>query len=243
MQAIPYIAMVSAVAALVLAAFFYRDVKSASPGNDLMVSIMKQIQAGARAFLRQEYTWVAGFVVVMAILIPVITGVTLSFLSYLLGAVLSAGAGYAGMTVATMANARTTNAAIEGPAKALPLAFRGGAVMGFCVAGLSLLGLTLSYLLFVEWIGTDDAFEIFTAFGLGAPVPSPCSPGLAEASTPRPPTWAAIWWARSRPGSQRTTPATRPRSPTPWATTSAMSPGWVQTSSRATRARLSRRLP
>ncbi len=168
MQAIPYIAMASAVAALVLAAFFYRDVKSASPGNDLMVSIMKQIQAGARAFLRQEYTWVAGFVVVMAILIPVITGVTLSFLSYLLGAVLSAGAGYAGMTVATMANARTTNAAIEGPAKALPLAFRGGAVMGFCVAGLSLLGLTLSYLLFVEWIGTDDAFEIFTAFGLGA---------------------------------------------------------------------------
>ena len=168
MQAIPYIALVSALAALVLAAFYHKDVKSASPGNDLMVSIMRQIQAGARAFLRQEYTWVAGFVVVMAVLIPVITGVTLSFLSYLLGAALSAGAGYAGMTVATMANARTTNAAIEGPAKALPLAFRGGAVMGFSVAGLSLLGLTFTYLLFVEWIGTDDAFEIFTAFGLGA---------------------------------------------------------------------------
>ena len=155
-------------AALALAAFYFKDVKSAPPGNDLMVSIMKQIQAGARAFLRQEYTWVAGFVVVMAVLIPVITGVTLSFLSYVLGAALSAGAGYAGMTVATMANARTTNAAIEGPSKALPLAFRGGAVMGFSVAGLSLLGLTLTYLLFVEWIGTDDAFEIFTAFGLGA---------------------------------------------------------------------------
>ena len=168
MQAIPYIALVSALAALVLAAFYYKDVSSAPPGNERMVSIMKQIQTGARAFLRQEYTWVAGFVVVMAVLIPVITGVTLSFLSYLLGAALSAGAGYAGMTVATMANARTTNAAIDGPAKALPLAFRGGAVMGFSVAGLSLLGLTLSYLLFVEWIGTDDAFEIFTAFGLGA---------------------------------------------------------------------------
>ena len=168
MQAIPYIAMVSALAALVLAAFYYKDVASAPPGNERMVSIMKQIQAGARAFLRQEYTWVAGFVVIMAVLIPVVTGVTLSFLSYLLGAVLSAGAGYAGMTVATMANARTTNAAIDGPSKALPLAFRGGAVMGFCVAGLSLLGLTFSYLLFVEWIGTDDAFEIFTAFGLGA---------------------------------------------------------------------------
>ena len=168
MQAIPYIAAVSALAALALAAFFYKDVSSAPAGNERMVAIMRQIQSGARAFLRQEYTWVAGFVVIMAVLIPVITGVTLSFLSYLLGAALSAGAGYAGMTVATMANARTTNAAIEGPGKALPLAFRGGAVMGFSVAGLSLLGLTFSYLLFVEWIGTDDAFEIFTAFGLGA---------------------------------------------------------------------------
>ena len=168
MQAIPYIALVSALAALALAAFFFKDVSSAPPGNERMVAIMKQIQAGARAFLRQEYTWVAGFVVIMAVLIPVITGVALSFLSYLLGAVLSAGAGYAGMTVATRANARTTNAAIDGPSKALPLAFRGGAVMGFSVAGLSLLGLTFTYLLFVEWIGTDDAFEIFTAFGLGA---------------------------------------------------------------------------
>ena len=168
MQAIPYIALVSALAALALAAYYYKDVSSAPAGNERMVSIMKQIQAGARAFLRQEYTWVAGFVVIMAVLIPVITGVTLSFLSYLLGAALSAGAGYAGMTVATMANARTTNAAIDGPSRALPLAFRGGAVMGFSVAGLSLLGLTFSYLLFVEWIGTDDAFEIFTAFGLGA---------------------------------------------------------------------------
>ena len=168
MQAIPYIALVSALAALGLAAFYYRKVAAAPPGNERMVSLMVQIQAGARAFLRQEYTWVAGFVVVMAVLIPVITGVALAFVSYLLGAVLSAGAGYAGMTVATMANARTTNAAIDGPAKALPLAFRGGAVMGFCVAGLSLLGLTVTYLVFIEWLGADDAFEIFTAFGLGA---------------------------------------------------------------------------
>ena len=168
MEAIPYIAMASALAALVLAAFYYKDVKAASPGNERMVALMEQIQAGSRAFLRQEYTWVAGFVLVMAVLIPVITGVTLSFLSYVLGAGLSAGAGYVGMTVATMANARTTNAAIEGPSKALPLAFRGGAVMGFAVAGLALLGLTVCYLLFVVWLKSDDAFEIFTAFGLGA---------------------------------------------------------------------------
>jgi len=167
-DAVPYLAGISAILALGLAFFFYRLVKSAPPGNDRMVHLMTEIQSGARAFLKQEYTWVAGFVVIMAVLIPLLTGVALSFVSYILGAVLSAGAGYVGMTVATMANARTTQAATEGPAKALPLAFRGGAVMGFSVAGLSLLGLALTYLLFVEWLSVDDPFEIFTAFGLGA---------------------------------------------------------------------------
>ena len=168
MDAVPYLAGLSAILALALAFLFYRIVKAAPPGNDLMVRIMTEIQSGARAFLKQEYTWVAGFVVIMAILIPVLTGVELAFISYILGAALSAGAGYVGMKVATMANARTTQAATEGPAKALPLAFRGGAVMGFSVAGLSLLGLAFTYLLFVEWLSVDDPFEIFTAFGLGA---------------------------------------------------------------------------
>ena len=168
MDAVPYLAGLSAILALVLAFFYFRVVKAAPPGNARMVDIMNEIQAGARAFLKQEYSWVAGFVVIMAILIPVVTGVELTFVSYILGAVLSAGAGYVGMTVATMANARTTQAATEGPAKALPLAFRGGAVMGFSVAGLSLLGLAFTYLLFVKWLEVDDPFEIFTAFGLGA---------------------------------------------------------------------------
>ncbi len=168
MDAVPYLAGISAILALVLAFFFFRIVRSAPPGNDRMVHLMTEIQSGAKAFLKQEYTWVAGFVVIMAILIPLLTGVPLTFVSYILGAVLSAGAGYVGMTVATMANARTTQAATEGPAKALPLAFRGGAVMGFSVAGLSLLGLAFTYLLFVEWASVDDPFEIFTAFGLGA---------------------------------------------------------------------------
>ena len=168
MDAVPYLALASAIAALGLAAFYYKVVESAPAGNDRMVSLMNEIQKGAKAFLRQEYTWVLGFVVVMAVLIPVITGVAWSAFSYVLGAVMSATAGYAGMTVATMANARTTNAAQDGPAKALPLAFRGGAVMGFAVAGLSLLGLSFTYLLFVEWLAIDDAFEVFTAFGLGA---------------------------------------------------------------------------
>ena len=168
MDAVPYLALISALAAVGLAGFYYKKVEAAPAGNPRMIALMNEIQKGARAFLRQEYTWVAGFVVFMTILIPVVTGVAWSALSYVLGAVLSATAGYAGMRVATMANARTANAAQDGPAKALPLAFRGGAVMGFAVAGLSLLGLSFTYLLFVEWLAVDDAFEVFTAFGLGA---------------------------------------------------------------------------
>ena len=166
MGAVPYLAFVSALAALGLAGFFYTDVKKASPGNDRMVFLMNEIQKGAKAFLQQEYTWVSGFVVVLAILIAAVIH-PLAAVSYVLGAVLSATAGYAGMTVATMANARTTEAAKEGPAKALPIAFRGGAVMGFSVAGLALLGVSLCYILFVLGTGGPDAFEIITAYGLG----------------------------------------------------------------------------
>jgi len=165
--AVPYLALLSAIAALGLAAFFFNDVKAASPGNDRMVYLMNEIQAGARAFLKQEYTWVAGFVVVMAILIGAFISPWGS-VSYVIGAVLSATAGYVGMNVATMANARTTEAAKDGPGLALPLAFRGGAVMGFSVAGLALAGLMIVYILFVIVLEIDDAFEVVTAFGLGA---------------------------------------------------------------------------
>ncbi|MDX2381429.1 MAG: sodium-translocating pyrophosphatase [Acidimicrobiia bacterium] len=164
---VPYLAALSAIAGLVLAAYYYTVVKAASPGDERMVFLMTEIQNGARAFLKKEYTWVSVFVVaMMALLAIVIT--PLAAVSYVLGAVLSATAGYVGMTVATMANARTTEAAKDGPGKALPVAFRGGAVMGFSVAGLALLGLMFTYLLFVEWLEVDQAFEIVTAFGLGA---------------------------------------------------------------------------
>jgi len=166
-SAVPYLALISALAGLGLAAYYYKAVEAAPAGNDRMVFLMTEIQKGARAFLKQEYTWVAAFAVAMLILIAIVI-TPLASVSYIIGAVLSATAGYAGMTVATMANARTTEAAKEGPGKALPVAFRGGAVMGFAVAGLALTGLMLVYLVFVVWAETDDAFEIVTAYGLGA---------------------------------------------------------------------------
>ncbi|MEM9514743.1 MAG: sodium-translocating pyrophosphatase [Actinomycetota bacterium] len=166
MDVIPYLALVSAVAALALAGYYYRAVEAAPPGNERMVFLMGEIQKGARAFLQKEYQWVGVFAVLLMILLAVVIA-PLAAVSYVLGAVLSAAAGYAGMTVATMANARTTEAAKDGPAKALPVAFRGGAVMGFSVAGLALLGLVLTYLVFITWLEVDDAFQVFTAYGLG----------------------------------------------------------------------------
>ncbi len=167
MDVVPYLAAASALAALALAFYYYKQVEAASPGDERMVFLMTEIQKGARAFLKKEYQWVSVFVVAMAILLAIVI-TPLASITYVLGAVLSAGAGYVGMTVATMANARTTEAAKSGPGKALPVAFRGGAVMGFTVAGLALLGLMATYLVFIVWLEVDQAFEIFTAFGLGA---------------------------------------------------------------------------
>ncbi len=167
MSSIPYLALVSALAALGLAGFFFTNVKAASPGDERMVFLMTEIQKGAKAFLKAEYTWVSVFVVAMMILLFfVITPA--AAITYLIGAVLSALAGYIGMTVATMANARTTEAAKDGPGKALPIAFRGGAVMGFSVAGLALLGLMAVYIIFVVIGEHSEAFEVVTAYGLGA---------------------------------------------------------------------------
>ena len=167
MVVVPYLAALSAIAGLVLAFYYYKAVEAAPAGNDRMVFLMTEIQKGARAFLKKEYIWVSFFVVAMLLLLAFVISPWAS-ISYVLGAVLSATAGYVGMTVATMANARTTEAAKDGPAKALPIAYRGGAVMGFSVAGLALLGLMVTYLFFVEWLEIDQAFEVVTAFGLGA---------------------------------------------------------------------------
>ena len=69
MDAIPYLAAASALLGLLLAGFFFKNVKAADPGNDRMVFLMIEIQKGAKAFLKKEYSWVSVFVVAMAILI------------------------------------------------------------------------------------------------------------------------------------------------------------------------------
>ncbi|WP_420610573.1 sodium-translocating pyrophosphatase [Candidatus Poriferisodalis sp.] len=174
MTAVPYLALIASVLALLLAYYFAKVVLRADQGTELMREIGAAIREGAMAFLRREYRWVSVFVAAMFVLLLIVPiaddfapRLAASF-AYLMGAVLSSVAGFIGMRIATAANTRTANAAREGAAKALPLAFKGGAVMGFSVAGLALLGISINYLLWVKWLGVDQAFQVVAAFGLGA---------------------------------------------------------------------------
>ncbi len=165
-----YLALVASASALLLALFYARQVNNADPGNARMQELMGAIRAGAMAFIRREYIAVAAFVAVLATLILIFLdyGRPWGAIAYVFGAVLSASAGFIGMRIATAANARTTEAARTGGINAaLPLAFRGGAVMGFTVAGLGLFGLSIGYLVFVEWLEVDQAFSVLTAIALG----------------------------------------------------------------------------
>ncbi|NJB87760.1 K(+)-stimulated pyrophosphate-energized sodium pump [Lewinella marina] len=138
--------------ALIFMAIRYSWVGKQDPGNERMVRIGQNIADGAMAFLRAEYRVLAIFVVVVAaILMFTADAATSSYMigvSFILGAICSALAGFIGMRVATKANVRTTNAARESLSKALGVAFAGGSVMGLGVVGLGLLGLGALFLLF-----------------------------------------------------------------------------------------------
>ena len=167
---IVYAALGAGLAALLLAIVYARTVLTAPRGGERMVALSDAIRQGAMAFLRREYTWAAVFVVVMAALIAALLdwGRPWGVVAYVFGALLSAGAGYLGIRIATQANSRTTEAArTGGVAAALPIAFRGGAVTGFSVAGLGLIGVGVGYLIFRQLLGLVEWAEIITAIALG----------------------------------------------------------------------------
>ncbi len=168
---VPYLSASAGIAGLVLAFYFFTDMRKASPGNARMVEIMEAIQDGSKAFLHREYRWVAGMVVVIALaLAALLPEGGWRALIFIVGALFSGLAGYVGMTAATMANARTAEAARTGAHVALPLAFRGGAIMGFSVAGLSLLGISVSYIVFVQVLDLAHGPEVVTAYLFGCGV-------------------------------------------------------------------------
>ena len=162
--------MIAAVAGLALAGFFANKVLSIKVTDSKVEELSTAIREGSMAFLKRMYSWISVFVVILAILISVLTdlGYPLGSVAFVAGAVLSSLAGFIGMRIATAANGRTTEAARDGGTiKALPVAFRGGAVMGFTVAGLGLLGVSLGYWLFIEVLELPNGYDVLAAIGLG----------------------------------------------------------------------------
>ncbi len=149
------------VVALLFAFYKASTINKVSPGNDRMVEISTYIQEGANAFLARQYRALSIFIAALFVVLGVLIGWTTA-ITFLFGALFSMLAGFFGMRVATKANVRTANAAMEsGMNKALNVAFSGGSVMGMSVVGLGLLGIGISYYIF-----RDPA--IITGFGLGA---------------------------------------------------------------------------
>src|SRR5438270_4190878 len=116
-------------------------------GNARMQEIAAAIQEGASAYLNRQYIVIAVIGVLIALVLLVTLGWVTALL-YLVGAALSASAGYVGMNVAVRSNLRTAEAARGGLNKALTVAFRGGAVTGLMVVGLGLIGVAVAYLVF-----------------------------------------------------------------------------------------------
>ncbi|MGD8817521.1 MAG: sodium/proton-translocating pyrophosphatase, partial [Acidobacteriota bacterium] len=126
---------------LAFALVLFGYVRGQDEGTDLMRELADSIRAGAMTFLRREYSVLVPFVVVVATMLWALIGPRTAA-AYAFGAVCSILAGFVGMKAATLANVRTTEAArSHGQAKALRVAFSGGAVMGLAVASLGLAGL------------------------------------------------------------------------------------------------------
>ncbi|MDD3360918.1 MAG: sodium-translocating pyrophosphatase [Hespellia sp.] len=162
MENLVYLAPVMGVLALLFAVFLANKVSKQDDGTDKMKEIAKAISDGAKAFLTAEYRILIIFVVVLFVLIGFGIGSWVTAVCFVVGAGFSTVAGYCGMTVATKANVRTANAARTGGMnKALSIAFSGGAVMGMCVAGLGVLGVSVIYII-------TGNVEVLSGFSLGA---------------------------------------------------------------------------
>src|ERR1700760_2507712 len=152
MDKLIYLVPVLGVVGLLYTFIKYSWVAKQDPGNDRMQEISKYIAEGAMAFLKAEWKILSYFVIIAAILLALMGksnphshwSIAIAFI---IGAVLSATAGYIGMRSATKANVRTAHAARTSLSQALKVSFTGGSVMGLGVAGLAVLGLGGLFLL------------------------------------------------------------------------------------------------
>src|SRR3954466_16149504 len=130
-------------------------------GNERMREISRAVQEGAAAYLKKQYTTIAIVAVVPFVLIGVYDklGWGTAF-GFLIGATLSAAAGFIGMNVAVRSNSRTAEAAKHGLKPALNVAFRAGSVTGMLVVGLGLLGVAGYYWILTGWLDNSPSSAI-----------------------------------------------------------------------------------
>jgi K(+)-stimulated pyrophosphate-energized sodium pump len=160
------IALVCAAAALVYGAVTSRALLALSPGNERMQTISAAVQEGARAYLNRQYTTIAGVGVVLFIVLIPVQNLRVA-IGFAIGGLLSAAAGYIGMNVSVRANARVAESARSGVARALAVAFRGGAVTGLLVVGLALLGVAGYYGVLTAIAGESQRHAVDALIGLG----------------------------------------------------------------------------
>ena len=135
-------------------------------GTEKMAKIAKYIKEGALAFLNAEYRILAIFVVIAGILLGVVSSIVPSthwfiVVAFVIGAVFSAVAGNLGMRIATDTNLRTTHAARTSLPQALKVSFRGGTVMGLGVAGMAVFGLSVLFIILMNWFVTGGEAEFY----------------------------------------------------------------------------------
>ena len=151
--------IVSSAVAIVYGLVLARLILKKNAGNEKMQSIASAIAEGAKAYLNRQYKTIFVIAIILFIIIWLGVGLT-SAIGFILGAILSALAGYIGMNVSVRANSRTAEAAKTGLKEALALAFNGGTVTGLLVVGLALLGVTLFF-------GITHDITALIGFGFG----------------------------------------------------------------------------
>ncbi len=165
-----YIVPVCALIGLLFAGISYLRMKKEAPGDEVMQKIAAAIHLGAMTYLKRQYTAIAVFVVVLAVILSIIIN-PLTAVCYVVGAALSALAGFIGMHSATYANVRTTYAARNGMASAFRVSFSSGMVMGLTVVGLGMLGLSVMFMIMSGITGSmtsEMTINILSGFSLGA---------------------------------------------------------------------------
>lgn len=180
MENLIYLVPMMGVVGLLYTLIKFNWVSKQDAGSERMKEISNYIAEGAMAFLKAEWKILAYFVAIVALLLGFMAQSNAEShwsiaISFVIGAVFSATAGYIGMKVATKANVRTAEAAKTSLSKALNVSFTGGAVMGLGVSGLAVLGLGGLFIILKHFFAPDGnaegmlrTIEVLTGFSLGA---------------------------------------------------------------------------